>query len=155
MYTKEITLTGKDILRFFTKFPLGGNGCWEWQAGKIKDRGYGQFWLNGLNYRAPRVMWTILHGPIPDSILIYHSCDNPPCVNPTHLFLGTNSDNVLDRNRKGKFTHWSSAKSYCKHGHEFVEENIYWENGIHRKCRECRRIKNLAWYHRQRENRNA
>lgn len=80
------------------------NDCWEWISGVDKN-GYGNFWANGKNVRAHRFAYQIFKGKIPKSLLVCHSCDNPGCVNPAHLKLGTNQDNMNDmvlRNRQAK-----------------------------------------------------
>lgn len=81
-------------------------GCWEWIGAKSK-RGYGT--VGGKSpdgvrkvFIAPRYFYRHFVGPIPDGLLVLHRCDNPPCVNPGHLFLGTHSDNMQDMIRKGR-----------------------------------------------------
>lgn len=69
--------------------------CWEWGAGRDKD-GYGLF----RHYKAHRFSFSISNGEIPNGLCICHTCDNPPCVNPAHLFAGTNTDNIRDRDFK-------------------------------------------------------
>lgn len=76
-------------------------GCWEWQ--KITTHnGYGEIWVDGKMLRAHRVSWEMVNGKIPDGIFVLHKCDNPSCVNPSHLFLGTHQDNMDDCARKGR-----------------------------------------------------
>jgi hypothetical protein len=71
--------------------------CWLWTAGTDKD-GYGKLWKE----RAHRASWELHYGLVPDGLMVCHHCDNPPCVRPDHLFLGTNTDNQQDAWRKGR-----------------------------------------------------
>ena len=74
--------------------------CWEWTAGQNSD-GYGNFNFPNKTKSAHRVAWILTYGPIPMGICVLHSCDNPSCCNPEHLFLGTNQDNMNDLAEKG------------------------------------------------------
>jgi hypothetical protein len=76
-------------------------GCWVWQKGKDKD-GYGQFSFRDRNYRAHRVSYRLYIGPIPKGMQVLHRCENPPCVNPSHLFLGDNAINTADKVQKNR-----------------------------------------------------
>lgn len=75
--------------------------CIEWSKGRDKH-GRGVAWYNGKNMTAPRMVWTQCEGPIPAGMQVLHTCDNPGCVNPAHLWLGTRSDNMRDMTRKGR-----------------------------------------------------
>ncbi len=75
--------------------------CWLW-TGSITRAGYGRIWFQHTRTTTHRVAWELTHGPIPEGMHICHSCDTPPCVNPDHLWLGTNLDNMHDKSIKGR-----------------------------------------------------
>lgn len=75
-------------------------GCWNW-TGSLVD-GYAHLTENRKGVYAHRRMWSLAYGPIPQGLWVLHRCDNPRCINPDHLFLGTNNDNVQDMVRKGR-----------------------------------------------------
>ena len=76
-------------------------GCWHWTASK-DGKGYGRLGGSKLGSRAHRISFQIFRGPIPPGMFVCHTCDNPSCVRPSHLFLGTNHDNVEDMKAKGR-----------------------------------------------------
>jgi hypothetical protein len=81
--------------------------CWLWTASTMSDFGYGQFTVRCApgpqrHLYAHRVSWELAHGPIPNGLQILHRCDVPLCVNPDHLFLGTQADNLIDARQKGR-----------------------------------------------------
>jgi hypothetical protein len=71
--------------------------------------------------------------------VIRHTCDNPPCVNPLHLMVGTQRDNSQDMAQRGRASRWQSLKTHCVHGHEFTEDNTYLPRRGGRKCKTCNR----------------
>lgn len=93
--------------RFWEKVDRSGgpDACWPWIAALEHD-GYGRFQTShqgqARKVRAPRMAWLLTHGDIPDALCICHRCDNPPCCNPAHLWLGTNLENTQDKMQKGR-----------------------------------------------------
>ena len=91
--------------RFESKYlPVPETGCWLWE-GTYLDKGYGCFSINNKSKRAHRVSWELYRGGIPKGLHVLHHCDTPECVNPNHLFLGTNQDNVNDATKKRRHKH--------------------------------------------------
>jgi hypothetical protein len=92
----------KDVKRFWSKVAPDFMGCWEWQGG-YDGHNYGKFWAQGhKNLRANRVAYEIVYGPIPNGLEVCHTCDNPRCVRPDHLFIATHAGNMSDASRKGR-----------------------------------------------------
>lgn len=92
--------------RFWEKVEKS-DGCWKWTS-TITTRGYGQFWVGGERRQelSHRLAWELANDKrVPDGFVVMHSCDNPACVNPEHLFVGTHQDNKIDSVRKGRHAH--------------------------------------------------
>lgn len=118
--------------------------CIEWD-GNIMISGYGRICRNGKQYLAHRYVWEEENGPIPEGMNVCHHCDNPPCINIDHLFLGTHNDNVQDRLlKKG---HHNTHKTHCPAGHELSGDNLFPSDvlaGRGRRCKRCHVNRNRA-----------
>lgn len=145
--SKEMRVPLQD--RFWLKVEKSDQ-CWLWTGSK-DEHGYGR--INSgdrtpsghpVPKLATRVSWELTHGQIADGLFVCHRCDNPPCVRPDHLFLGTQKDNMADSAAKGR---WYSPnrkpRHLCCHGHELTPENTYIDRNGHRECRICRRKRTL------------
>lgn len=112
------------------------DGCWEW-TGATTHNGYGSFTVDGRGVRAHRYSWRLHYGDDPGRMLVCHTCDNPKCVRPDHLFLGTTVQNERDKVAKGR--HNEQQKTHCPRGHEYTPENTYVRpDRPNRMCRQCR-----------------
>lgn len=112
---REIPTAGEnEIKRFWKKVNIQHGGCWNW-VGYINKWGYGTFGMFGDVFLAHRVSWIICTRTSPGQLCVLHRCDNPNCVRPDHLFLGTDLDNARDKIKKGRMVlnppsgnrHWS------------------------------------------------
>ncbi|MDB5584345.1 MAG: hypothetical protein JWR80_9521 [Bradyrhizobium sp.] len=86
----------------FQKYVEKREGCWEW-TGPRTDKNYGIFFMRGKRFLAHRYSYELANGPISDGLHVLHECDNPPCVNSSHLHLGTHHDNMMEAKERGRF----------------------------------------------------
>ena len=127
---------------------LGDDDCWPWTGrAKVSGDGRGNADWYGRTHSAPRVVWAIHSRVMPPSHLyVCHTCNNPPCCNPSHLYLGTHRENahyasLLGRTRGQKKTH-------CPQGHAYDEANTYrhtdGDGKVRRKCKTCRAARQIS-----------
>ncbi len=137
--------------RFWAKVQKG-EGCWLWTGAK-QDRGYGQMSVNGKSRRATHVSWFIHHGHWPTiGKMLCHTCDVPGCVNPAHLYEGTQRENQRDTYERGP---WSGDKAlaarlaqmkaatHCRNGHAYEDVREYQsgKKAGRRRCMVCTRLR--------------
>lgn len=108
-----------DINNFWRKIEKT-NDCWLWRANICRKYGHVKF--KGKTYLAHRFMWEINFGKIPQNLFVCHHCDNPICVNPAHLFLGTHTDNMRDMYKKGRGPKRDSQNSGV---HKLTWDTVY------------------------------
>jgi len=111
--------------------------CLEFRGNKINIDGYGLLWIEGRSVRVHRFIWEHHNGTIPEGMVVCHRCDNPPCHNPDHLFLGTQKENMIDCASKGRAG--GQSKTHCKNGHSFSGKNLKLTPKGHRVCLACKR----------------
>lgn len=115
--------------RFWSKVRPRRNGCIEWLGSK-DGCGYGHFRIdNNLIHRAHRVSWNLVNGEIPDGLCVCHKCDNPAYVNPEHLFLGTHTDNMIDKESKGRGNQLTGIEHHRTH---LTEQDIIIMRQLHK-----------------------
>lgn len=125
------------FIRSFWDFVDKSGDCWIW-TGPKNGNAYGYWSGEGIRGLAHRVSLNAV-SPCPSpGLLACHSCDNPPCVNPAHLYWGTNADNTRDMIIRGRRNNQNSLKTHCKRGHEFAGDNLLIVGRDRRRqCKTC------------------
>lgn len=133
-------MDANELVEGFTRYVSkpDGDGCWGWTS--ITTNGYGRLYVRGDRWiAAHRLAYMLSRGlsSLPDSrrFFVCHRCNNPGCVNPAHLYLGTPKDNTSDMIRSGH--HRNARKTHCKQGHAFSKQNTQIDCNGRRVCRTC------------------
>lgn len=144
MILAGVEITEQHIARFWSRVELiPFCTCWIW-TGARGQSGHGQFFLRKhVSVPAHRFAWSLANGPIPDGLLGCHHCDNPPCVRPSHIFIGTQLENIADCIRKGR--HWKVGMTHCHRGHLLAAGNVVNLPDGYRACRTCKRARQNRW----------
>lgn len=135
------------ILKILWKASPSSGGCW---TIRCKSR-YPHVRYMGAARRANRVVYKEFYGKDPGLLYVCHKCDNTKCVNPAHLFLGTQKENVEDMVNKGRLNSFNRNRTHCSHGHEYTKENtLIVDRGgkTNRHCRACHRTRMMRRYYR-------
>jgi hypothetical protein len=138
------------VAKFWNRAVMGP-GCWIW-VGATFNTAYGAVRIRlgrGMYTKvgAHRVAWMLTFGAIPDGKQVCHACDTPACVNPSHLWIGTMSQNIRDCVAKGR--HESTRRkgwTHCRRGHPFTGDNLSTDRRGRRCCLACKRIRNNKAY---------
>lgn len=124
--------------------PEPNSGCWIWTS-TIGTDGYGKFIFQRKRYRAHRASYQTFIGALTPGLYVCHKCDNPSCINPDHLFQGTNRENQIDCNKKGR--RWTMQGTHCIKGHELSGYNLILQKRKdpsrvrRRRCRICANLR--------------
>lgn len=132
--------------RFWAKINVSEQGCWEWTACLV--HGYGMYSIMSRPYRAHRIAYEALVGPIPAGLQLDHLCRNVRCVNPAHLEPVTSQENTWRGEGVAGRHHRATA---CIHGHPFDADNTYVRRPGTRACKRCLRIREIERKRRLRE----
>lgn len=132
----------RDFETFF--IPVTESGCWIW-VGQTSSRGYGRYRPSGdfkrQRFQAHRYSYEYYVGKIPEGMIVCHKCDEPLCVNPKHMFIGTSKDNAQDMSKKGRARNQYKGRTHCSRGHEYTHDSIY-PGKTYRICKACTKINN-------------
>jgi len=145
-YTMPIPpLSDLQLVRFHSSYEaLGEDDCWPWLKGRNK-KDYGRFAFRDTEFQATRIAYKLATGTDPGPLFVCHSCDNPCCVNPKHLWLGTNTDNIRDCVSKHRMV--NQNKTSCPQGHPYDAQNTRMSKRG-RDCKACDNARRRARYRR-------
>lgn len=146
----------EEAYRFNLPDPLPPTSeCWIWQGSffpvikhKVFNKysfPYGRVHFNYKTYKAHRLAFMLCKGSVPEGMYVCHSCDNPKCVNPDHLFLGSGRDNALDMLHKGRHNNGRRGRKACPRGHPYDENNTKVTKEGKRICRICANAATAEW----------
>ena len=130
---RDIVFGNLKLQDWFCTKTLRNGDCLEWHGSRHRD-GYGTVWVDGKSHKAHRIAWRLWRGEIPDGMVVMHTCDNPPCVDIHHLRVGTQADNMRDRDAKGRHV---SVKGESVNNAKLTEADV----------REIRRLYATGNYH--------
>jgi len=149
---RDVVVPEHDQMRFW-RLVSKTESCWLWTGGKTQGaQGYGCFQVNHVNYRAHRLAYELLRGPIPIGLQLDHLCRNPSCVNPDHLEPVTARENTLRGIGPSAVVYRTRV---CMNGHDLNSSPVYtWPSGK-RVCILCRRAARMARYYKAKARRNA
>lgn len=152
----------------FMKKIIKSDTCWIWNGSFNSEGRYGAFYFNKKVGRAHRFSFEHYKGNIPKGMVVMHSCDNTKCVNPEHLSIGTQRDNIIDMINKGRMSEvrkprikislnnkdYEVIKSECVNGHDLLnKDNLYFKNkSAQILCRVCKNLCNKAYRERNKKN---
>jgi hypothetical protein len=139
-------------VRFWSKVAKGPD-CWDWVGARTAPGWHGRFAVDGTRagrtmVMAHRYSWELAYGPIPAGLSVLHSCDNPGCVRPGHLMVGTQRANIGDASRKGRMKHVIATQ--CKRGHLFEGNTYIHPSTKRRMCHTCHVDRARRWHEGQR-----
>lgn len=143
MVTKSIPpFTARQWRNFWNKVAMREGGCWEWLGSKNYN-GYGFFGVTGAVRLAHRVLWEWTVGPIPEGKFLDHKCFNRACVNPIHLEVVDNQENIC---RSIEHEYGYDPRTHFKCGHERTRENSYYQRGrTTPRCKVCTNAASITW----------
>ena len=133
-------------IQFWEKVKQGSeNECWSWLGYRTPRGGYGSVTIRGRSWNAHKIAWEFYHKRrFPVGMDACHTCDNPPCCNPHHVWPGTRKQNLQDCARKGR--QWKQSRTHCVHGHLLSRDNIRVVKGAYRRiCKACDTRRSLEY----------